>query len=149
MTTEPLTVAELDELAALLPTITRWAAALASEHCAMDHVGDSPTPLLRALIAGAKYLKVCRDVLPRLIAAARRCAELEAVVNEIQAELASEGPRTIEHLLAVSAIGKHTTVVGRKRLEKLHETEAAFDAVLKDRESLVQENDRLRQRLGE
>jgi hypothetical protein len=44
--------------------------------------------------------------------------------NEVQAALASEGPHNVEHLMAVSALGKQTTVIGRRRLEMLREVNA-------------------------
>jgi hypothetical protein len=56
--------------------------------------------------------------------------------NEVRAALASENAGSIEHLLAASAIGKHTTIIGRKRYEQLLKAEEASRHAL-DRAEVV------------
>jgi hypothetical protein len=43
--------------------------------------------------------------------------------NEVGAALANENAGDIKHLLAASALGKHTTIIGRKRYEQLLKAE--------------------------
>jgi regulator of replication initiation timing len=44
-------------------------------------------------------------------------------LDNISAELANEGPHTLEHLMAVASLGKHTTVIGKARLKQLSTAE--------------------------
>ncbi len=51
--------------------------------------------------------------------------------NEVGAAVANEGPHTVEHLLATSALGKQTTIIGRERLKALMREVACDDGELR------------------
>lgn len=75
---------------------------------------------------------------PEYVKLAARVHQLQRFQDEVQAAIASEGPHTIEHLLAVSRLGEATTVMGRKRVEKLHEAVAVATRMFAALQDLLQ-----------
>lgn len=68
-------------------------------------------------------------IFDRLAAAEQERDQWRKELDNISAELANEGPHTLEHLMVVASLGKHTTVIGRSRLDELHATEGELTAL--------------------
>lgn len=86
----------------------------------IDELLDARTFLMEGGDGWIYLLRACSSEIRRL----------RDFQNEVSAEIASEGPHTLEHLMATAMLGKHTAVVGRTRLRQLNEARAAVEKVL-------------------
>lgn len=76
---------------------------------------------LRAMKAAEEREYVLVQGLAELAEERKSMYQLQAELDNIRAQLAGEGQGSLEHLLALASLGKHTTLIGRSAVRRLHD----------------------------